>query len=686
MLAVRRGAPERIEAHLGLREAPTTENRQRAAAICRLFAVYDYEKVEIQGQQPGTPYLPHSGDQASGGILERDLVVEDSARGILRSLGFRYDRDAGAFGVKGEMALQCVDPKSETFPADWTIVQMDDNPEFRGGLEISSRLELLPDRGLLSLTVEVNSRSADNVVESAAPLVGIKDLIAWFESGQRYLRLGDGSYVLPSEQFKNHLALLEDLGVDSSRALISPLCAGILRRLGDDDALQAADDATAAWLAEVSGGGTPMQSDLPDGLNADLREYQRRGFDWLQMLDRHRLAGILADDMGLGKTLQTLALILSHAHGDEHKPSLVVAPTSVLSVWRDQATQFCPTLRVVLWHGPPKVRHATDLTQVDLAVTSYGIIRRDIEQLSDVAFRYVILDEAQSAKNAASQNAAAVRTLKSERRLALTGTPVENRTEELWSAFDFLAPGFLGTLNQFRRRYARPIERGDQRAIDILHTKVRPLILRRMKGEVAKELPDKIESVVRCDMGAEQRALYEHIASQMKRDIASKVSEVGVARAHLDILAALMKLRQICCDPALLCRDAPDELHVPDSAKLELFSELLREALESDRKILVFSQFVEMQKLLIKVVQKHGVDPLWLHGGTRNREEVVAQFQDPSGPPVMVISLRAGGVGLNLTRADTVIHYDPWWNPAVERQATDRAHRLGQKNQVLVYK
>jgi len=261
---------------------------------------------------------------------------------------------------------------------------------------------------------------------------------------------------------------------------------------------------------------------------------------------------------------------------------------------------------------------------------------------------------------------------------------VENRPEELWAAFDFLAPGFLGSLRAFRKRYARPIERGEDAALMLLRARVQPLVLRRLKADVAKELPPKIESVVRCEMSAAQRALYEHVAGELRESVRQKIESVGIERARLSILAALTRLRQICCDPSLL--PVPPGMKTPESSKLALFTELMREALESERKVVVFSQFVEMQKRLITVIRRLGVEPLWLHGGTRSRDKVVAAFQDPGGPPVIVVSLKAGGTGVTLTRADTVMHYEPWWNPAVERQATDRAHRLGQRQQVTVYK
>lgn len=631
-------------------------------------------------------------------MVERDTEAENDALRAMRALGFRLDRQSGAFVAQGELALRALDPRVQLFDPAWTLVRGERGPVFHEDLRLSTRASMREDQGLIDLSVDVRAvpragaeppvPAADGTVSHSDPtvaaLIDMQALLAWLHSGQRYIRLADGSFAAPSANFRQGLRILHDLGADSSRALVSPLCIGLLRAMGDLCALEEVDVAVRNLMGELIRGEYPQQTEAPEGLQIELRDYQRRGLDWLMMLHRHRLTGILADDMGLGKTLQTLALLLTIKAKEGQKPSLVVAPTSVVTVWRDEAKRFAPTLKVALWYGSPQERAAMDVSDADLVVTSYGVLRRDADRLGEVGFRYVILDEAQSTKNARSLGAHAIRQLKSERRLALSGTPLENRPEELWSIFDFLAPGFLGSLRKFRRTYALPISRGDRDAMSMLRLKIEPLVLRRLKKEVAKELPDKIESTVRCDMGPSQRALYDHVAGELKENIKEKIAQVGIEQAQLDILAALTRLRQICCDPALL--PTPPNAKVPPSAKLQLFEELMREALASERAVVVFSQFVQMQRRLIDVVRRLGVEPLWLHGGTVHRDRVVAAFQDPAGPPVIVVSLKAGGTGLTLTRADTVMHYDPWWNPAVERQATDRAHRLGQTSTITVYR
>lgn len=635
---------------------------------------------QIQAAENQTELLPD--DEVSDvELTERDVAAEDDARNLMRQVGFVYDKPQGLYVTRGESALKILDPSLKLFPKHWKIERGNFALKFHQDLRLDTSVQLLEERGLLDLRIRIESVNDD---ETVAALVDMQELLIWLQSGRRYVRLSDGSFAAPSAKFRQGLRIIKDLGADGERALISPLCIGLLRAMGDVAALKAVDAATRAWLDEISEIQSPKSVEVPKGLSASLRDYQRRGLDWLMMLHRFRLTGILADDMGLGKTLQSLALLLSVKDSEGPKPSMVIAPTSVVPVWRDEAMRFAPDLKVVTWYGAPEVRRTLPAENADLIVTSYGILRRDVEIFEKINFRYVILDEAQNTKNASSHNAHAIRRLKSERRLALSGTPLENRPEELWSIFDFLAPGFLGSLRYFRKTYVLAMNKQENDVRGLLRMRLQPLILRRLKQQVASDLPDKIESTMRCEMGSAQRALYEHVAGELRASIKEKISKVGIESAQMDILAALTRLRQICCDPALL--PIPKGVKTPASAKLELFEELMREALDSDRAIVVFSQFVQMQRRIIDVVRKLGVDPLWLHGGTKNRDKVVANFQDPKGPPIIVVSLRAGGTGLTLTRADTVVHYDPWWNPAVERQATDRAHRLGQKKVVSVYR
>jgi hypothetical protein len=656
-LEVQRQPPDEIKATISWRAAE---------AHLDVSVRYGDAWTEVGFAQPANIYL-----SVANRLIERDLQAEAAVRSLLRAHRLRYDPATGRFVAADELAIAFLDPARQLLPAEWTVERVD-APSFHRDVGMHAAVRLLEDRGLLEVDVELDVA------------IDIPRILKWLTAGRHYLALEDGSFVAPSAESRQRLAVLEDLGMRGRRVLVSPMCVGLLRLLGDEAGVAAADARTAEWLREIASDEAPRDVGTPAAVTATLRDYQRHGVNWLAMMERHRLAGILADDMGLGKTLQALTLIAHLKAERGPQPSLVVAPTSVTSVWCDEAARFAPSLRMIAYVGPPEQRATMSLNDVDIVVTSYGILRRDVARLQQHNFRYVILDEAQAAKNARTQNAQAIRALQSEHRLALSGTPLENRAEELWATFDFLAPGFLGTLRSFRKRYAKPIGEGEAEAMTLLRTRIRPFVLRRLKREVAAELPPKTETLVRCHLGTSQQALYDHVAASARKSVLDKVEADGLQNAQLDILAALTRLRQICCDPRLL--PVPPVEILPPSAKLALFSELMREALGSDRTVVVFSQFVQMQRILIDVIAGMDVQPLWLHGGTTDRGEVVRRFQDPDGPRVIVVSLRAGGTGVTLTRADTVIHYDPWWNPAVERQATDRTHRLGQTQSVNVYK
>ena len=423
----------------------------------------------------------------------------------------------------------------------------------------------------------------------------------------------------------------------------------------------------------------------PTGLRASLRPYQQQGLAWLQFLREYGLNGVLADDMGLGKTLQTLAhLLLEKEAGRADKPSLVVAPTSVVHNWHAEAKRFAPGLKTLVLHGKDRKQHFGKLGDYDLVLTTYPLIVRDIDVLKKQSFHLLALDEAQYVKNPKSSTFKAVAALRAEGRLCLSGTPLENHLGELWSLFHFLMPGFLGKADQFRQLYRTPIERGgDEARQRQLAGRVRPFILRRAKAEVAKELPPKSEIVVPIELSGAQRDLYETLRVAMSERVRDEVGKQGLARSQIMILDALLKLRQACCDPRLV--KVSGAKNVTSSAKLEWLKDVLPSMLEEGRKVLIFSQFATLLGLLEDTLTKLDVKYAMLTGQTRDRAEQIEAFQQGDAQ-VFLITLKAGGVGLNLTAADTVIHYDPWWNPAAENQATDRAHRIGQDKAVFVYK
>ena len=447
------------------------------------------------------------------------------------------------------------------------------------------------------------------------------------------------------------------------------------------------------------------KKEKPEGLQAELRPYQQVGYEWMATLAENDLHGILADDMGLGKTIQTLALLLA-SKGSETTPSLVIAPTSVVPNWAAEAKKFAPSLKVLTLSGPKRAKAYPAIPHADIVITSFALLQRDIEKLKKHTFKFAILDEAQLIKNPQAKVSIAARQLKAQHRLCLSGTPVENNLTELWSLFHFLIPGFLGDLSAFRTRYQNPIEKEENlERRDALRARLAPLILRRTKDEVAKDLPPKTILVHPIDLTTAQKDLYESVRVTMDKRVRDAIAERGISQSQITILDALLKLRQICCHPDLVHREgehcspptspppqregehrSPPTTPPPSpSAKLTYLMELLDILFAEKRRILLFSQFTSMLQLIENELITRKTPYLKLTGASQDRGGLVKKFQE-NNIPIFLISLKAGGTGLNLTAADTVIHYDPWWNPAAEAQATDRAYRIGQTKPVFVHK
>lgn len=425
---------------------------------------------------------------------------------------------------------------------------------------------------------------------------------------------------------------------------------------------------------------------IPSSFRGELRPYQHEGLSWLQFLREYELGGILADDMGLGKTIQALThVILEKESGRMTNPSLVIAPTSLMYNWEKESKQFAPDLKVALLHGPDRKQLFESLDTYDLILTTYPLIVRDKEVLLKQPFHLLILDEAQYIKNSKNLATQVALQLKANHRLCLTGTPMENHLGELWSLYHFLMPGLLGDEKTFRRRFRTPIEKhADNDRREVLNRRLAPFLLRRTKEAVVKELPQKTDIVQYVELDGPQRDLYETIRIAMEEKVRKEVEKLGLSRSHIIILDALLKLRQVCCDPRLLKVDSPMKKSAA-SAKMEWLSDMLPEMIEEGRKILLFSQFTEMLALIEQFLAQAKIPYVKLTGQTKDRKTAIEQFQNGE-VPLFLISLKAGGTGLNLTAADTVIHFDPWWNPAVENQATDRAYRIGQDKPVFVYK
>jgi len=420
------------------------------------------------------------------------------------------------------------------------------------------------------------------------------------------------------------------------------------------------------------------------GLSATLRPYQQEGLDWLQHLIACDVGGVLADDMGLGKTLQTIAhLSAEKASGRMQSPNLVLMPTSLIGNWQRELKKFAPHLNVVVLHGSKREARRREVAGADVVLTTYPLVLRDLEHFRDREFHLLILDEAQAIKNPRSQVNKAVGALSARHRLCLSGTPVENNLEELWALFDFLMPGFLGDADRFRTAFRHPIEReGNAQKLEALRNAVAPFILRRMKESVARDLPPKTELIRPVELAGDQRELYESIRAAAHSEVRTAIKKKGIPGSAIAILDALMKLRQVCCDPRLV--SVSSARSVTSSAKFNLFFELVTTQLEQGRRVLVFSQFTRMLALLSQGLKERNVRTVELTGSTMDRQKVCDVFESRQAD-VFLISLKAGGTGLNLTSADTVIHYDPWWNAAAQSQATDRAYRIGQTKPVFVY-
>lgn len=424
----------------------------------------------------------------------------------------------------------------------------------------------------------------------------------------------------------------------------------------------------------------------PEEIKATLRDYQKAGFEWMQFLACHGLHGILADDMGLGKTLQTITHLSAEkvSGKNQGKPSLIIAPTSVVPNWRSEILKFAPNLRILILHGAERNKYFRSIPHADVVITSFALLQRDIDKLLKFQYHLMVLDEAQYIKNPRAKVTQAACRVVARHRLCLSGTPIENHLGELWSLMHFLIPGYLGKEETFNARFRKPIEeQGDAELNAVLKKRIAPLILRRTKDQVAKELPPKTILVHLIELHSDQKDLYETVRATMDKRVRAAIAARGIEQSQIIFLDALLKLRQICCDPRLLPEDFARGIQA--SAKLHYLTELLATLIEEGRRILVFSQFTTMLSLIEEHLMKEKVPFLKLTGASKNRGELVENFQSGNFP-VFLISLKAGGTGLNLTAADTVIHYDPWWNPAAEAQATDRAYRIGQDQPVFVHK
>lgn len=440
-------------------------------------------------------------------------------------------------------------------------------------------------------------------------------------------------------------------------------------------------DIRAQMLGEKSL--TPVA--LPKEIKADLRSYQKDGFNWLLRLKNMYLNGILADDMGLGKTLQAIVAITCHHKENKNAKSVIVCPTSLLHNWKEEFHKFNPNLNVMVIDGIPSQRKKliSKISEMDVVITSYTLMQKDIETYQQTNFSYAILDEAQHIKNRGTRNAKSVKMINAAHRLILTGTPIENSLDELWSLFDFLMPGLLSSYDRFLEKYVRITGEAYAANLNYLKKKVSPFILRRMKSDVLKELPAVDEITYHCRLSGVQLDLYRSYALSAKEELSKLVERDGFDKVQIHVLATLTRLKQICCHPAIFAKEKSES---GDSAKYEMLLELLQTLVEGKHKTVIFSQYTKMLQIMREDFESRGIKFSYLDGSTKNRLQIVKEFNENEDIPVFLVSLKAGGTGLNITGADTVIHYDMWWNPAVENQATDRVHRIGQTKSVSCYK
>jgi superfamily II DNA or RNA helicase len=621
-------------------------------------------------------------------VVHRDLALEADALRRVRELGAREEHDYHEGKHRLVVARSRLDAMVERLASEGWRVTVEGAPQRRAS-GLRTRIASGTDWFDLDAVVEFG--------ELSAPLPAV---LAALSGGRRQVVLADGSVGQVTDEWRRRLAPLlaaAALAKDGRRFHRSQ--AGLL------DALVAALPAT-----DVDAQFTRVRAELrefeqvvpgtePPGFAGTLRGYQREALGWFDFLRRFGLGGCLADDMGLGKTIQVLALLAAR-HDAGAGPSLVVVPRSLVFNWKEEAARFAPHLRLLDHSGPE--RSLAAVPDADLVITTYGTLRRDVPMLREVDFDYVILDEAQAIKNATTASAKAVRLLRARHRLALTGTPVENRLEELWSLVEFLNPGLLGSATVFRRlaRASAPArsaskaaaaDAGSRADVDaettgaadpsrtLLARALRPIILRRTKAQVARELPERLEQTLTVELEPAQRRVYDELRDHYRHSLLPEVQSRGIGKSRMQVLEALLRLRQAACHPALIDRHATGA----PSAKLDALLPMLAEVTSEGHRALVFSQFTSFLALLRTRLDAEGIRYEYLDGATRDRQARVAHFQSGDGPPVFLISLRAGGQGLNLTAADYVYLLDPWWNPAVEAQAIDRAHRIGQRQQVI---
>ncbi len=628
---------------------------------------FNYDGVRVASFPPGRVAVQTDRRRA----IRRDVAAEQAAKETLFEMGFKEAKDFRVDPGTMEVSPKKVPGATKDLVAAGWHVEAE-------GVLIRQASEFK-----LAITSGIDWLELGGQVDFGGQGVPLPQILDAARRGVDMIPLGDGSMGMLPEDWLKKYGLLIDQGVtdEDGNLRFDMSQAGLL------DALLAAqpeircDTGFAKVRKQLHAFEGVEPLDAPPGFQGDLRPYQQEGLGWLDYLRKFEFGGILADDMGLGKTIQVLALLQRRRARRQSKgPSLIVVPRSLVFNWLQEAEKFTPRLRVLDYTGPGRHALRERFGDYDLIVTTYGTMRSDVVELSQIEFDYAILDEAQAIKNAESQSAKAARLLKARHRLAMSGTPIENHLGELWSIFEFLNPGMLGTASVFKK-HAGGIQGQDEQARVLLAKALKPFILRRTKRQVVKDLPEKFEQNLYCDMEAGQRKMYEELLSHYRAALLRKDAK-ELKTSKIEVLEALLRLRQASCHPGLI-----DSERVTDpSAKLDMLMYQMEEVIDEGHKVLVFSQFTSFLAIVKSRLEKEGLTYEYLDGRTRNREERVERFQNDPSIPIFLISLKAGGLGLNLTAAEYVYLLDPWWNPAVEAQAIDRSHRIGQTQQVFAYR
>jgi hypothetical protein len=629
---------------------------------------FEYEGRAME-EHAGVRGIYHAGSRR---FILRDEAAEQAAAATLLALGLRFAKADWSEDAGWRIAANRI-PRvvRELVEAGWQV--------FAEGMSFRQ-----PGQFSVSVSSGVDWFELHGTAAFGEMTAQLPQLLAALRRGDSMVTLGDGSYGLLPEEWLRRLGAVAAMGeAHGDYIRFRPSQAGVLDALLATMPAVDCDEAFRRVRRELERFQTIGPAPQPAGFRGVLREYQREGLGWMHFLRQFSFGGCLADDMGVGKTAQVLALLETRrelrAKGEIDAPSLAVVPKSLIFNWKQEVERFTPQIRILDYTGIGRSRG--DLSEYDLILTTYGTLRKDAVHFKDLVFDYVILDEAQAVKNAKTESAKAVRLLRGNHRLALSGTPVENHLGELWSLLEFLNPGMLGSFGAFQVVGGAMRNSGEDARKLLAHT-LRPFLLRRTKEQVAKELPAKIEQTIYCEMEPQQRELYDGLRDHYRDSLLRKIDKDGIGKSKIQVLEALLRLRQAACHPGLIDRKLVND----PSAKLDVLMEQLSAVLEEGHKALVFSQFTSLLGIVRNRLDADGVTYAYLDGKTRERQECVERFQNDGDCRLFLISLKAGGVGLNLTAADYVFILDPWWNPAVEAQAVDRTHRIGQVRQVFAYR